>query len=104
MASCWMKRNRFYEITPTVMQGNGETEKPTQHTDEEAVGSRWSKPEQQLGMSLRRHDWQPRSLPGVDNPFGRRMVRHYDAEVMPPPEIGAWGCSTGSGIISWKMS
>ena len=36
------------------MQGNGETEKPTQHTDEEAVGSRWSKPEQQLGMSLRK--------------------------------------------------
>ena len=35
------------------MQGNGETEKPKQHTDEEAVGSRWSKPEQQLGMSLR---------------------------------------------------
>ena len=44
----------FYEITPTVMQGNGETEKPKQHTDEEAVGSRWSKPEQQLGMSLRK--------------------------------------------------
>ena len=36
------------------MQGNGETEKPKQHTDEEAVGSRWSKPEQQLGMSLRK--------------------------------------------------
>ena len=38
------------------MQGNGETEKPKQHT-EEAVGSRWSKPEQQqlqLGMSLRK--------------------------------------------------
>ena len=34
------------------MQGNGETEKPKQHTDEEAVGSRWSKPEHQLGMSL----------------------------------------------------
>ena len=31
------------------MQGNGETEKPKQNTDEEAVGSRWSKPEQQLG-------------------------------------------------------
>ena len=36
------------------MQGNGETEKPKQHTDEEAVGSRLSKPEQQLGMSLRK--------------------------------------------------
>ena len=38
------------------MQGNGETEKPKHHTDEEAVGSRWSKPEQQLGtgMSLRK--------------------------------------------------
>ena len=36
------------------MQGNGETEKPKQHTDEEAVGSRWSKPERQLGMSLRK--------------------------------------------------
>ena len=36
------------------MQGNGETEKPKQHTDEEAVGSRWSKPEQQLGMPLRK--------------------------------------------------
>ena len=35
-------------------------------------------------------------LPGVDNPFGRRMVRHYDAEDRPPPGIGAWGCSTGS--------
>ena len=35
------------------MQGNGETEEPKQHTDEEAVGSRCSKPEQQLGMSLR---------------------------------------------------
>ena len=35
------------------MQGNGETEKPKQHTDEEAVGGRWSKPEQQLGMTLR---------------------------------------------------
>ena len=36
------------------MQENGETEKPKQHTDEEAVGSQWSKPEQQLGMSLRK--------------------------------------------------
>ena len=35
------------------MQGNGGTEKPKQHT-EEAVGSRWSKPKQQLGMSLRK--------------------------------------------------
>ena len=35
------------------MQGNGETEKPKQDT-KEAVGSRWSKPEQQLGMSLRK--------------------------------------------------
>ena len=39
-------------------------------------------------------------LPDVDSPFGRRMVRHYDTEDGPPPEIGAWGCSTGSGIIS----
>ena len=36
------------------MQVNGETEKRKQHTDEEAVGSRWSKPEQQLGMSLKK--------------------------------------------------
>ena len=36
------------------MQGNGKTEKPNEHTDEEAAGSRWSKPEQQLGMSLRK--------------------------------------------------
>ena len=36
------------------MQGNGETDKTKQHTDEEAVGSRWSKPEPQLGMSLRK--------------------------------------------------
>ena len=28
-------------------------------------------------------------LPSVDNPFGRRMVRHYDAEDGPPPEIEA---------------
>ena len=35
------------------MQENGETEKPKQHT-EEAVGSRWRKPGQQLGMSFLR--------------------------------------------------
>ena len=58
------------------MQGNGETEKPTQHTDEEDVGSRWSKPEQQLGMPLRKTRLATaKFLPGVDNPFGRRMVR-----------------------------
>ena len=49
-----MKPEQVYEIAPTVMQGNGEAEKPKQHTDEEAVGSRWRKPEQQLGMSLRK--------------------------------------------------
>ena len=37
-------------MTPTVIEGNGESEKPKQHTDE-AVGSRLSKPEEQLGMS-----------------------------------------------------
>ena len=91
-------------MTPTVMQGNGETEKPKQHTDEEAVGSRWSKPEQQMGMSLRKTRLATANFCQVDNPFGRRMVRHYDAEDRPPPEIGAWGCSTGSEMISWKVS
>ena len=86
------------------MQGNGATEKPKEHTDEEAVGSRWSKPEQQLRMSLRGTIGNRKFLPGVDNPFGRRMVRHHDAEDRPPPEIGAWGCSTGSEVISWKVS
>ena len=87
------------------MQGNGETEKPKQHTDEEAVGSRWSKPEQQLGMTFKKDTIGNRKvLSGVDNPFGRRMVRHYDAEDRPPPGIGAWGCSTGSEIIGWKLS
>ena len=61
------------------MQGNGETEKPKQHTDEEAVGSRWCKPEQQLGMSFDTIG-NRKVLPGVDNPFGRRMVRHYDRQ------------------------
>ena len=62
MASCWMKPEQVQRITPTVMQGNGETDQTKQHTNEEAVGSRWSKPEQQLGMSLERHDWQPQSF------------------------------------------
>ena len=72
------------------MQGNGETEKPKQHTDEEAVGSRWSKPETATGYVFKKDTIGNRKvLPGVDNPFGRRMVRHYDAEGRPPPEIGA---------------
>ena len=79
------------------MQGNGETKKPKQHTDEEPVGSRWSKPEQQLGMSLRKTIGNRKVLPGVDNPFGRRMVRHYNAEDRPPQESGRGVVRRGQG-------